>query len=51
MTVTVFFDGDAKEIAALVLALQGQQNEKDFCNAVMNRIQERVDQSEPVFRP
>lgn len=51
MTVTVFFDGDAKEIAALVLALQGQRNEKDFCDAVMNRIQEKVDQRESVFRP
>lgn len=51
MTVSVFFDGDAKEIAALVLALQGQQNEKDFCDAVMNRIQKKVGQSESVFQP
>lgn len=49
MQVTI--NGTPKEIAALALELQGQQREKDFADTVMNRIQEKVDQSEPVFQP
>lgn len=51
MVVSICLTGEPKEIAALALELQGQQREKDFADAVMDRIQEKVDQSEPVFQP
>lgn len=51
MVVSICLTGEPEEIAALALELQGQQREKDFADAVMDRIQEKVDQSEPVFQP
>lgn len=47
----IIITGTPEEIAALAREMQGQQREKDFADTVMNRIQEKVDQSEPVFQP
>ena len=41
--------GEAKEIAALVLALQERQDE-DLGEKVMNRLQEKLRQNEPVIQ-
>ena len=47
MQITV--TGEAKEIAALVLALQERQDE-DLGEKVMNRLQEKLRQNEPVIQ-
>lgn len=49
---TLYLEGSSKEIAAFVLALQGQQDrDLDLAEKVMNRIQKISDQRESVYQP
>lgn len=46
----IVIEGDAKEIAALVLAVQERQLEKGIAGEVITLLQKKPDPSEPVFR-
>lgn len=46
----VIIKGEAKEIAALVLAVQERQ-ENSTVNAVLTYLQNQSSQSEPVYQP
>ncbi len=43
-------EAEPKEIAALVVAIQERQEDEQV-QLILNRLQEKVHQSEPVFQP
>lgn len=47
----IIIKGSSKEIAALVLKLQGRRELEDVETIVFNRLQAVQDQNEPVYRP
>lgn len=49
----IIIEGNEKEIAALVLAVQEQRGCKDIADQIMNRIQGQAElcRNEPVFLP
>ena len=51
MCMEIIIKGSSKEIAALVLKLQGRRELEDVETIVFNRLQAVQDQNEPVYRP